>query len=104
MYAIIDIRGRQIKLEPNKVYKLPFSTVFSEQDVYQWNKVILVNRDGELLIGKPYLEGASVSLKLLKQGRDRKIIVFKYKSKRDYHKKVGYRDPYILVKVESIQA
>ncbi len=104
MYAIIDIRGRQIKLEPNKVYKLPFSTVFSEQDVYQWNKVILVNRDGELLIGKPYLEGASVSLKLLKQGRDRKIIVFKYKSKRDYHKKFGYRDPYILVKVESIQA
>lgn len=103
MYAIINIRGRQVKLEPDKVYKLPYSTIFGESDIHQWKKVLLINQEGKLLIGNPYIEGASVSLKLIKRGRDRKVTVFKYKSKRDYHRKIGYRDSYVIVKVESIQ-
>ncbi len=104
MYAVIEIRGRQIKVSPQKIYKLPYTSSFLEKETVEWDKVLLVGNDGEIKTGNPYIDGASVQMKIIKHGRDKKIVVFKYKNKIDYRRKYGYRDPYTLVKVEEIKS
>ena len=63
-----------------------------------------MSKDGKTLVGKPYLEGAKVVAKAVKQGKHKKIIVFKYKAKKNYKKKKGHRQPYTKLVIESISA
>lgn len=104
MYAIIEIRGRQIKVSPQKVYKLPYSSTFLGKESVDWDKVLMLENDGEIILGKPYIDGARVNMKIIRHGKERKIVVFKYKNKIDYRRKYGYRDLYTLVKVEDIKS
>ncbi len=69
---------------------------------YTFTEVLAVGTDDELKVGAPYLEGATVSAKAVKEGRSKKIIVYKYKPKKGYHKKQGHRQAYTKLQIEKI--
>ena len=101
MYAIIETGGKQIKVEVgSKIYveKLDVET----GSVYTFDKVLLVSDDNSAKVGTPYVAGASVTAKVEKQGKEKKILVFKYKSKANYRRKQGHRQPYTKVEIKKI--
>ncbi|MBE3596795.1 MAG: 50S ribosomal protein L21 [Hydrogenibacillus sp.] len=103
MYAIIETGGKQYRVEQGDILfieKLPAEV----GETVVFDKVLFVNANGEAKIGTPYVEGARVSARVEKQGRGKKIIVFKYKPKKNYHKKQGHRQPYTRVRIEAIEA
>jgi len=102
MYAIIETGGKQIKVEVGQqiyVEKLP-GEVDSE---VVFDKVLLVG-DKTAKVGTPYVKGASVKAKIVKQGLGKKILVFKYKNKDNYHRRQGHRQPYTCLVIEAINA
>lgn len=103
MYAIIETGGKQYRVqEGDVVFVEKISAEDGEAVVFE--KVLAVSKDGELTIGSPAVEGVSVNAKILSHGKDKKIIVFKYKSKKGYRKKQGHRQPYTKVQIEKINA
>lgn len=100
MYAIIETGGKQIKVE--KGQEVYIEKVAGEADeVVTFDKVLFVGGD-DVKVGAPFVEGATVTGKIVKQGRAKKITVFKYKPKKNYHKKQGHRQPYTKVIIEGI--
>ncbi|WP_202710648.1 50S ribosomal protein L21 [Sporosalibacterium faouarense] len=101
MYAVIETGGKQYRVQEG-------DTVFVEKlngeagDKITLDKVLLIAGDEDLKVGKPYLEGAAVEAEVVEQGKAKKIIVFKYKSKKDYRKKQGHRQPYTKLKISNI--
>ena len=101
MYAIIETGGKQLKVEEGQ-------TIFVEKlDVeegkkYTFDKVVALE-NGSLTLGNPYVEGAKVTCKVEKQGKGKKIIIFKYKQKKgSTRRKQGHRQPYTKLTVEKI--
>lgn len=102
MYAIIETGGKQVKVtEGQEVYIEKIDA--AEGDTVTFDKVIFVGGE-ETKIGTPYVEGATVSAKVDKHGRGKKITIFKYKPKKNYRKKQGHRQPYTKVTIEKINA
>ena len=100
MYAIIETGGKQYKVAEGDI--LFVEKLDAEVDgSYTFDKVLAIGGD-EFKAGSPVVEGASVTAKVLKQGKDKKIIVFKYKPKKNYRKKQGHRQPYTKVQIEKI--
>ncbi|SFM05465.1 large subunit ribosomal protein L21 [Gracilibacillus orientalis] len=102
MYAIIETGGKQVKVEEGQeifVEKL----VAEAGESVTFDKVLAVGGDNSKF-GTPYVDGASVTAKVEKQGRQKKITVFKYKPKKNYSRKQGHRQPYTKVTVEKINA
>lgn len=103
MYAIIKTGGKQLKVEEGQeifVEKLDVEVGSS----YEFNEVVALGGD-KLELGKPFVEGAKVVCKVLKQGKEKKVIIFKYKAKKgSTRRKQGHRQPYTKLVVESIQA
>ena len=102
MYAVIKTGGKQLKVEVGQeifVEKLDVE----ESETGTFEEVLLVVGD-ETKVGNPYVDGANVVAKVLKQGKDRKIIVYKYKPKTNYKKKQGHRQAYTKLVVEAINA
>jgi len=101
MYAIIESGGKQYKVQEGDV-------VFLEKleqeagDVINFDKVLAYSNDGDFSVGKPYLKNVTVSAKVLNQGKNKKIVIFKYKSKKGYRRKQGHRQPYTKVQIEKI--
>lgn len=102
MYAVIETGGKQYKVQEGDVLFVEKLTV-SEGDDYVFDNVLAISRDGELKTGNP-VSGASVSAKVLGQGKGKKVIIFKYKSKKNERKKQGHRQPYTKVQIEKINA
>ena len=102
MYAIIETGGKQIRVEVGQqiyVEKLEGEVESS----LTFDKVLLVC-DTKAKVGTPYVDGATVTAKIVKQGLSKKIRVYKYKSKANEHKTIGHRQPYTCVVIESINA
>ena len=103
MYAVIATGGKQYRVAEGDV-------IFVEKlageidDTLVFDDVLTVVNDGEIKVGTPFLEGAKVTAKVLKQGKDKKILVFKYKSKANYRRRQGHRQPYTKVAIEKIEA
>ena len=100
MYAIIETGGKQYTVEAGnkiRVEKLDAK----EGDVVTFDKVVFVSGD-EPKVGTPYVEGAKVEAKVLAQAKAKKVIVYKYKSKKNERKKRGHRQPYTLVEISGI--
>ena len=98
MFAIIETGGKQYKVTAGqkiKIEKLNFNA--GEKAVF--DKVLLKADDDKVLIGQPYVEGATVEAKVLKQGRDKKKIVFRYHSKTRYRKKKTHRQSFTEVEI-----
>jgi len=102
MYAIIETGGKQIRVEEGQAIYIEKLNAEAGETV-TFDKVLFVGGE-DVKVGSPVVEGASVSAKVEKQGRQKKIIVFKYKAKKNYRKKQGHRQPYTKVVIEKINA
>ncbi len=103
MYAIIETGGKQVKVTESEVIFV--EKLFAEVDeVVTFDKVLAVSKDGEITFGSPLVEGAKVTGKVLKHGKDKKIMIFKYKPKKGYRKRQGHRQPNTQVLIEKIEA
>lgn len=101
MYAVIETGGKQYRVQEGDV--LNVEKVFAEEnEMITIDKVLLVSKDGEVNVGAPFVEGAKVEVKVLEQGKAKKIIVFKYKPKKDYRRKQGHRQPFTKIQIEKI--
>ncbi len=103
MYAIIETGGKQYRVEEGSTLVVEKLEVGKGETV-KLDKVLAVSKDGELSMGQPLVEGASVEATVVENGKADKIIVFKYKPKKDYRRKKGHRQPYTKLKVQSINA
>ncbi|MFA6801036.1 MAG: 50S ribosomal protein L21 [Acholeplasmataceae bacterium] len=100
MYAVIKTGGKQVKVVEGEeifVEKLDVEA----GDTYEFTEVLAIGGDNPQ-IGTPVVSGAKVVAKVLKQGKDKKIIVYKFKRRKNYHKKQGHRQPYTKLVIESI--
>ena len=101
MYAIIETGGKQVRVEVgSKIYVEKLEAEVGSTITI--DKVLLVG-DKSVKVGTPYVEGAKVTAKVEKQGLNRKIRVFKYKSKANERKTIGHRQPYTCLVIESIK-
>ena len=100
MYAIIETGGKQIKVETGDVIFVEKLEV-EAGETYTFDKVLLVG-DETVSIGTPYVEGATVEATVEKQGKEKKVAIYKYNPKKHYHKKQGHRQPYTKLVVNAI--
>lgn len=103
MYAIIETGGKQYRVEKGDVLKVERIPVEIGTTV-KLDHVLAVKKEGELAVGTPFLENAKVTARVLKHGKNKKIIVFKFKAKKNYRRKKGHRQPYTQLVVENIEA
>lgn len=103
MYAVIETGGKQLRVEEGQ-------TIFVEKleveagETVSLDKVVLFS-NGSIKVGSPYIDGAKVTCKVEKQGKGKKITIFKYKAKKgSSHRKQGHRQPYTKLVVEKIEA
>lgn len=104
MYAIIETGGKQYQVkEGDEIFVEKLAV--NADDTVTFDKVIAVNNDSTLTVGAPYVAGASVEAKVIKNGKSKKITVFTYKAKEgSTHKKQGHRQPYTKVRIDAIKA
>ena len=101
MYATIEFKGKQYKAEKDVV--LTVDKLDAEKgSKIDIDTVLLVSDGDKISVGTPYVKGAKVTVVVEDSFRDKKVLVFKYKSKKDYHRFIGHRQQYTKVRVESI--
>ena len=100
MYAIIATGGKQYKVSEGDVIRVEKLDV-EAGSAYTFDQVLAVN-NGELVVGSPVVEGATVSATVEGNARGKKVIGYKYKRKTGYHKKNGHRQAYTQLKIEKI--
>ena len=101
MYAILETGGKQYRVEAGDVIyveKLPVDAL----DEVNFDKVVALGRDDGLVAGSPYVEGAAVKGKVIKNGKSKKVTVFTYRAKKNSKRKLGHRQPYTKVEVLEI--
>lgn len=103
MYAIVEIAGKQYKVEDKKFLYVD-KLEGGEGDKVDFEQVLLVDKDGKVDVGSPTVKGAKVSAKILSQTKADKVIVFKKKRRKGYKKKNGHRQQYTKVLIEKISA
>ena len=102
MFAVIETGGKQYKVQKDDVIFV--EKLAAEKDATVQFPVLAVSGDDGLKLGAPYVEGASVTAKVLKEGRGKKITVFTYKAKKNEKRKKGHRQPYTQVQIAEINA
>lgn len=102
MYAIVEMGGRQFRVEVGQeVYVNRLAA--TKDETVELNKVLLIDNDGDIKIGSPYVDGAMVKATVLDDScKGKKVIVFKKKRRKGYQKKNGHRQYLSLIKIESI--
>ena len=99
MYALVEYKGKQYKAEKDVL--LQVDKLDAEKgSTIEIDTVLLVNNDGAVSVGTPYVQGAKVKAVVEESFRDKKIIVYKYKSKKDYHRTIGHRQEYTTIRVQ----
>ena len=101
MFLIVESGGKQYKIEKDSTVKVDKLDVDEGGEVVI-DKVLVVFDDGGLKAGKPYIEGVTVKAKVLRNGREKKIEVFKQKIRKGHRKLRGHRQHYTLLKIEDI--
>lgn len=97
MKAVIETGGKQYFVEPGTVLYIEKLDVESGKDIV-FDKVLMANG----VVGKPYLTNVTVTGNVVKHGKSKKIKVFKYNQKKNYHRTQGHRQPYTKVEIKSI--
>ncbi len=103
MYAVIVTGGKQYRVSEG-------DTLFIEkldanaEDTVEFDQVLAVGKEDGVVVGAPTVEGAKVTAKVIKNGKSKKITVFTYRAKKDSKRKMGHRQPYTKVEIQSIQA
>ncbi|MEX2104631.1 MAG: 50S ribosomal protein L21 [Bacilli bacterium] len=101
MYAIIETGGKQYKVQEGDVLYIEKLEAV-EGDAVNFDKVLFISNENGVTVGIPLVSGASVSAKVEKNGRAKKVLVYKYKAKKNYRRKQGHRQPYTKVTIEKI--
>ncbi|WLD95430.1 50S ribosomal protein L21 [Alkalihalobacillus sp. AL-G] len=100
MYAIIEAGGKQYRVEEGQ--ELYIEKVNAEAgETVTFDRVLMVGGD-DVKVGSPLVDGATVTAKVEKQGRNKKIVVYKFKPKKNYRRKQGHRQPYTKVVIDKI--
>ena len=103
MYAVVLTGGKQYRVQEGDVLFVEKLNAEVDSQV-ELTEVLAVSNGETLTVGKPMVEGAKVVAKVVSQGKAKKVIVFKYKPKKDYRKKQGHRQPFTKVVIEKIEA
>lgn len=103
MYAVIETGGKQYRVSQGDVLYIEKLDVEADSTV-TFDKVVAVGKEDGMVVGKPFVDGASVTAKAIKNGKGKKITVFTYKPKKDSRRKIGHRQPYTKVEIAAINA
>jgi large subunit ribosomal protein L21 len=103
MYAIIQTGGKQYRVAEGDVISIEKLEIADGETVI-FDSVLTIVKEGEVVIGKPLVVGAKVSAKVVDHGREKKILVFRYKAKSNYRRRQGHRQPFTKVVIEKIEA
>jgi len=102
MYAIIKAGGKQYRVQKGDVIKVEKMNV-EAGDTVTFDEVLLISDEKKVSVGAPVLKGASVEAKVVENGKNAKVIIYKYKPKKDFKKKQGHRQPYTMVEIQNIR-
>ena len=103
MYAIIETGGKQYKVAAGDIVRVEKLAADAGAS-YSFDKVLMVAEGENVTVGAPYVSGAAVTASVIGDGKEKKVIVYKFKSKKGFHKKKGHRQPYTSLKIEAINA
>lgn len=103
MYAIVETGGKQYKVAPGDVIKVEKLQQEVGQEI-TLDQVLLVAGEEGVRIGSPVVDGAVVKAKVLRQDKDRKVLVFRYKAKKNIRKRYGHRQPFTMLRILAIEA
>lgn len=103
MYAIVETGGKQYRVSEGNTIQVEKLDGAIDTTV-ELDKVLLVETADGVRVGTPYVEGARVVAQIVKQAKAPKILVFKYKPKKNYRKRYGHRQPYTSIRIEKIEA
>ena len=101
MYAIIETGGKQYKVSPGETLKIEKISLNKGEEV-TFDKVLMINKEGRSIYGSPYVNDAKVTASIEKEGKAKKIIVFKQKPRKGHRKLRGHRQPFTVLKIEEI--
>ena len=102
MYAVVDFKGTQLKVEKDQIVKVPFLGNLEIGSEVELDKVLLIQDEGKTKIGQPNVKKAKVLAEIISHKKDKKIIVFKKKRRKGYEKKQGHRQKYTEIKIKEI--
>lgn len=101
MYAVIETGGKQYRVQEGDILDVEKLGVEAGEKV-EFDKVLVLSDDNGMKVGTPYIDGAKVEAEVVENGRAKKVIVFKYKPKKDSKKKQGHRQAYTRVEIKSL--
>lgn len=101
MHVVIATGGKQYLVQEGDIIKIE-KLQSQVGDIVKFDQVLMLEKDGQYSFGQPLIEKSFVEAKILRHGKGKKIIVFKYKPKKKYQKKIGHRQLYTEVKIEKI--
>ena len=102
MYAIIRSGGKQFRAEPGKTIRVPSLTAEPGEKV-TFDDVLVAATDDGLQIGAPSVSGAAVTGEVVRHGKDKKVIIFKWKRRKNYRRKAGHRQDFTEVRISDIR-
>lgn len=103
MYALVEIRGKQYRVEKDAVITVD-KLAGEEGSEIDIDEVMLVSGDDKVAVGTPYVAGASVKAEIDSHIRDKKVVVFKHKRRKNYRRTKGHRQQYSVIRVKDIVA
>ena len=101
MYAVIETGGKQYRVQPGDtvvVERLPGDS----GDAVEFGQVLLLSDDANVAVGRPIIEGARVTGEIVEQGRDKKLVFYKFKRRKNYRRRWGHRQAYTAVKITDV--
>jgi len=101
VYALVKVAGKQFKVAPDEVIRVPYLGHEVGQSL-EFKEVIAVGQGADIRVGQPFVEGAAVSAEILAHGKDPKLIVFKKKRRKKYRRTKGHRQTYTELKITGI--
>lgn len=102
MYAVVEFKGNQYKAEKDAVIQVAHIADAKKGDIVTIDTVLLVSDGDKVSVGTPYVQGAKVTVEVGDSFKDKKVLVLKYKSKKDYHRFIGHREQYTNVTVKDV--
>ena len=103
MYAVIRTGGKQYRVQKGDVIRVERIALDNEvQQTYSFPEVLLLADGDNVTVGDPTVKGAKVTAKVLGQGRSKKVVVFKFRPKKDYRRKQGHRQPYTELEITDV--
>ncbi len=103
MYAVVKIKGQQYRVETGNTLQVPLMENEVGSDV-TFDEVLMLADGDDIKVGSPTVEGATVAAEVVRHGRSRKVIVFKFKRRKNYRRKKGHRQPFTEVSIKGINA